>query len=115
MIEKKMSRSEILDEAKKCICGQRQQDYGEIEDNFSCIADLWTAFKGVKFTAREVAIMMTLLKVARMRKPGHIDSAIDAAGYCACAGQLESNEVDSINCKQYINANGEVYIITAEE
>ena len=93
-MEKFMNRADILDEAKKCVCGQRQEDYGEIEDNFSCIAQLWTAFKGVEFDARDVAIMMALLKTARMRKPGHLDSAIDAAGYFACAGQLESEMIN---------------------
>ena len=87
---KEMNRADILHKAEEYICGKRQEEYGEIEDNFTCIADLWSAYKGVKFDAREVAIMMALLKIARMRKPGHIDSAIDCAGYCACAGQLET-------------------------
>lgn len=30
-----MNRAEILAEAKKCVCGQREQDYGTPEDNFT--------------------------------------------------------------------------------
>lgn len=39
-----MNRSEILDEAKKCVCGQRQQDYGTPEDNFTTIGYMWSAY-----------------------------------------------------------------------
>lgn len=34
-----MKRDEILKEAEKCICGQREQDYGQPENNFADIAN----------------------------------------------------------------------------
>ena len=39
-----MTRADILKEAEKCVCGQRQQDYGSPEDNFTTIAYLWTVY-----------------------------------------------------------------------
>ena len=35
-----MTRPEILDTAKKCVCGDREQDYGSPENNFTVIANL---------------------------------------------------------------------------
>lgn len=30
-----MNRSETLDKAKACVCGQRENEYGSPEDNFA--------------------------------------------------------------------------------
>ena len=85
-------RQEILDKAKDCVCGQRQQDYGNPEDNFALIADLWTTYMNkadLYFTSKDVAMMMALLKVARIRTgKGTRDSYVDLAGYAACAGEI---------------------------
>ena len=39
-----MTRKEILAEAEKCVCSDRNMKYGEPEDNFSVIAKFWSAF-----------------------------------------------------------------------
>lgn len=83
-----MKREEILDEAKKCVCGHRQQDYGTPEDNFRNIALLWTAYKNCPFSTIDVAIMMSLMKIARIKAGGTDDSFVDLAGYAACAGEI---------------------------
>lgn len=84
-----MNRPEVLDTAKKCVCGQREQDYGSPENNFQIIADLWSAYYGQKFTALDVSMMMTLLKIARIRTgTATEDSFVDAAGYVACGGEI---------------------------
>ena len=90
-----MTRSEILDEAKKCVCGQREQDYGSPESNFQLIADLWNAYLELptgetqEITPKDVAMMMALLKIARIRNGGGTgDSFVDLAGYAACGGEL---------------------------
>lgn len=62
-----MNRSETLDKAKACVCGQRENEYGSPEDNFAAIAGFWSVYKGVEFTANDVAMMMALLKIARIR------------------------------------------------
>ena len=68
-------RAEILHEAEHCICGQREQDYGSPEDNFSIIAK------------------MCLLKIARIKNGGGTgDSFVDLCGYGACGGEIHDIE-----------------------
>lgn len=57
-----MKRAEILDAAKACVCGEREQDYGTPEDSFGLIGQLWTVYMGTLFTAKDVAMMLALLK-----------------------------------------------------
>ena len=75
-----MKRAEILDAAKACVCGEREQDYGTPEDSFGLIGQLWTVYMGTLFTAKDVAMMLAL------------DSFIDLAGYAACAGEIAGKE-----------------------
>lgn len=96
---KKMTREEILAAAKKCVCGDREQDYGSPERNFQTIANMWEdylAAKGhevVDIAPPDVAAMLALLKIARIAS-GHAkyDNWIDLAGYAACGGELEGAE-----------------------
>ncbi|MBR5285399.1 MAG: hypothetical protein IKU30_00730 [Clostridia bacterium] len=88
-----MTRKDVLDAAEKCVCGKREQDYGSPEDNFRTIAQLWSAYKGVDFTALDVAMMMALLKIARIRTgKGTADSFVDLAGYAACGGEIAGDK-----------------------
>ena len=90
-----MTRTEILDAAKACVCGQREEDYGTPEDNFGLIADLWGVYlrkKGCVSTyilPEDVAAMMALLKIARIATGSKkADSWVDLAGYAACGGEI---------------------------
>lgn len=84
-----MTRSEILQAAQRCVCGQRESDHGRPEENFSVIADLWSAYKGMEFSPLDVALMMALLKIARIRTgTATEDSFVDLAGYAACGGEI---------------------------
>lgn len=82
-------RKQILDEAEKNVNGQRTQDYGTPEDSFKTIASLWNAYLNLSsISAIDVAIMMNLLKVARVKAtPSHRDSWVDMAGYAACGAE----------------------------
>ena len=95
--EEPSSRSDILDLAKKCVCGKREQDYGTPESNFQLIADLWNQYLFKEPGAKEVfgigpmdvAMMMGLMKIARIRNGGGSgDSFVDLAGYAACGGEI---------------------------
>ena len=83
-----MKRAEVLEAARVCVCGEREQDYGTPEDSFSLIGKLWTAYTGVSFTPKDVAMMMALLKVARIKAGNKADSFVDLAGYAALAGEI---------------------------
>lgn len=91
-----MTRLETLEKAKACVCGQRKDDYGTPEDNFGVIADLWGCYLGCGVKAEDVAIMMILLKIARLctrrTKHGTADSWIDVAGYAACGCEISTQK-----------------------
>ena len=89
------ARAEILHKAEEQICGHREQDYGSPENNFAFIAKLWTDWLDFPVTAFDVAMMMCLLKIARIRQGGGSgDSFVDLCGYGACAGEIRRNERD---------------------
>ena len=87
------TRKTILDAATTCVCKERNDQYGEPEDCFQDIANLWAAYKGVDFDPFDVAMMMSLLKVARAKaNPQHTDNYIDLCGYGSIAGELANKE-----------------------
>jgi hypothetical protein len=85
------TRKSILAEAEKCVCTDREQQYGAIENNFALIARLWREYLDTDkpITAHDVAMMMALLKIARIATGTFKeDSYVDLAGYAACAGEI---------------------------
>lgn len=92
-----MSREDILIEAKKIVCNDRNQQYGEPEDNFEVIAKLWTAYFGRvpvvrDISSKDVAMAMVLFKIGRAMtcQEEKTDTYIDICGYAACAGQIST-------------------------
>lgn len=47
-----MTRKEILEAAEKCVCGDREQDYGSPEKSFMAIGKLWEIYFLEKFQQR---------------------------------------------------------------
>lgn len=99
-----MKRAEVLEAARVCVCGEREQDYGTPENNFATIGYFWgvylnaahpeytKAFPYNGITAKDVAAMMALLRVARIATGSSADSFVDLAGYAACAGEIVTAE-----------------------
>ena len=96
-----MKRAEILEAARVCVCGEREQDYGTPENNFETIGLLWGVYLRAAhpelarvmavnhITAKDVAAMMVLLKIARLKRNAkHADSWVDIAGYAALGGEM---------------------------
>lgn len=77
---------DLLNEAKQIIIGERQDAYGAPEDSFALIGALWSAYLNRAISSREVADMMILFKVARLKgqKPTR-DTYRDVAGYAGIA------------------------------
>lgn len=89
------TRKRVLSEAERCVCGKREQDYGEPEDSFQKIGTFWTAYLNyaVKIDAKDVAAMMALLKIARISEnPQHMDNWVDGCGYFSCGGEIAGRE-----------------------
>ena len=97
-----MERRDILENAIGCVCGDREQDYGTPEDNFTRIARLWEVYlhdkvipfgNGISIEPADVGVMMALFKIGRIMGGSYkADSYVDACGYLACAGEIEGNE-----------------------
>lgn len=97
-----MKRSEILEAARRCVCGEREQDYGTPENNFETIGLLWGVYLRAAhpeirlpingITAKDAGAMMALLKVARIATGSSPDSFVDLAGYAACAGEIATEK-----------------------
>lgn len=88
-----MTKPSILARAQEIVDGPRRKSYGHPLPNHQAIANLWNAFlknkaqfyPGEPLTAQDAALMMTLLKLARLQfEPGHEDSLLDGIGYLAC-------------------------------
>jgi len=88
-----MNRSEILDTAKQAVNVDRAATHGDAESNFGLIAAYWSAHLDLPVSASDVAVMMTLLKLARIKgNAAHADNWIDLAGYAACGGEIATGE-----------------------
>lgn len=82
-------RSTVLNEANKIVNGARNKQYGSPEDNFQNIADLWNGYLGTNIKPVDVANLMALMKIARLKySPDHRDSWVDLAGYAACGAEI---------------------------
>jgi hypothetical protein len=80
---------DILEEARDLIHKDRAADYGEAKASFTRIAQLWSAYKGVEITPKDVASMMILLKMSRSVTSKKRDNWIDTIGYAALGSELE--------------------------
>lgn len=92
-----MTRKEILAKAEQCVNGDRENDYGSPENNFGTIAALWTIYLGKVITPVDVAMLMSLLKISRIKNGGGSgDSFVDLAGYAACGGELAMSMMEKV-------------------
>ena len=79
----------ITDEAQAIVNGERRQDYGDMAESFERIAGFWSAYLGKHVDSLDVAKMMILLKVSRLKhNPLHYDSLRDIIGYAICCDNL---------------------------
>lgn len=88
-----MNRRDILIDAATLITGDRQDDYGDAQESFNRIAQMWSAYLGCTVVSTDVANMMVLLKVCRtVSSPEKLDSYVDMAGYAALAGEMATDK-----------------------
>ena len=80
----------VLEEAQTIIYGDREKTYGHPAKNLKTIANMWNAYMNnmddgnFNVTAKDVAAMMMLVKVARFANdPTHRDNLVDVCGYAA--------------------------------
>ena len=91
-----MTKEEILALAKEMISKDRNETHGDAFKNHAEIAEFWNIFLDGKLrpmaniTAKDVAIMMILLKISRTNQGEkfNLDNFVDMAGYSAIAGEI---------------------------
>lgn len=100
-----MTREEVLEAAISI--GEnddRKTKYGTPERSFGKIRDLWNAYihnysgatENIELTEMDVAVMMALMKIARISTGvQQDDSFVDAVNYLALAAEMAKNEVES--------------------
>lgn len=91
-------RADILRQAERIICRDRQDTHGKPENTFALIATYWSAYLSQECSAEveladaDVAVLMVLFKIARLQmNPFHQDNIVDGIGYMALAGELIDN------------------------
>lgn len=82
-------RRSVLTDAIAVVTGAREETYGGPEQSFGTIADLWSVYLGRAVAPHDVAALLALLKLARIKHSGgqHRDSWVDLAGYAACGAE----------------------------
>jgi len=85
-----MKAAETLHVAADIIGGDRAQTHGDLAKNMKMISGLWSTYLGYPVCPRDTAIMMALLKAARLKTGSASDDHfIDMAGYAAIAGEVK--------------------------
>jgi len=85
--------AELLHDTADLIDGEKAKAYGEPEESFKTIADLWTTYLHHPISKTDVAILMILLKVARNgRGRFKQDNFVDICGYSALAGSENDSD-----------------------
>ena len=96
-----MSREAVLALAHAAVMS-RGDAYGYVGSSFRHISELWSWWLEDKYVGtgkgnydltpldpKDVAVMMALVKIARLKSDiHHTDSIVDLAGYAACLGEL---------------------------
>jgi hypothetical protein len=90
-----VNRDQCLEQAQQLINGDRKNDYGDAYLNHQRIADLWTTYLSqsadIELSPTDVAVMMMLLKIARVMNQHKDDSYVDICGYAALAAEMSQN------------------------
>ena len=95
-VKRSLTKVDVLQKAKDLITGDRNDTHGDAFNNHAEIAEFWNIFLDSKLqpmasiTAKDVAIMMILLKISRSNqgKKFNLDNFVDMAGYSAIAGEI---------------------------
>ena len=96
----KYTRGEILDTAKQYVNKDRASEHGDMESNLTTIANLWSVYLDTLVKPHDVGVMMTMLKIARIKSnPKNADNWMDACGYMACGGELSADKPDTPEIK----------------
>jgi hypothetical protein len=76
-----MTDPTIAVDALRLVDEDRQEKYGNYDENLSRIAEMWSGFLGTDISAMDVALMMVLVKISRSKAGYARDNAVDGVAY----------------------------------
>ena len=79
---------DILLEAHALINGERQEAYGSPAESFGRVAAMWSVYLDSSVSAKDVCLMMAMLKLCREMNAHTHDNLLDAAGYLGLAADM---------------------------
>lgn len=110
------ARTRILEQAIEYTSVDRNSSYGEPEDNFQAIADLWNPWLRKRFDVlfdlqpHDVAWLMILMKAARAAHDPFVrDNYVDTAGYAACGGECAERLQGNLEDMEIFPLRGDEY------
>lgn len=87
-------RREALAEVENCVCRDRNNTYGDAEDEFGRVATVWSTLFKTELKPEDVALALAALKIVRASSNrGHRDNWIDMAGYAVCGAGIMAAKV----------------------
>lgn len=107
-----MKAKDILNTAASLVSGDRSEKHGDMGASFDGIAKWWQTYLDTRgpgpLDAEDIATMMLLLKVSRMRVGVYNpDDYVDAAGYAGCAGEVRAHRERTPTFEPYHGNDGE--------
>lgn len=96
-------RSHVLIEAESLVNGDRDDEYGDPNDDFHKTAVMWDVYLKSVYKHRDhllphdVAALMSMLKLSRIAwAPERRDNWVDLAGYAACGWDCASSAIEPV-------------------
>jgi hypothetical protein len=82
-------RDDVIQEAQSHISGDRAAAYGDINEDFGRIAQMWSAIFGFEVPVEKVALAMVAVKMSRLSQNlDHRDSWVDIVGYAGLGAEV---------------------------
>ena len=84
-----MCAADVCRRAADLVGGERRRQHGQPRLAHTRIAAFWSAYLDHPISAHDVAILMILLKVGRIKNGSiNLDNYVDVAGYAGVAAEL---------------------------
>lgn len=85
----------ILEQANALIEGDRQDDYGDVKEDWARTCVCYEMLTGKEMSIQDAMTFMVCVKLSRERNKHKADNIVDAIGYLALRGGMFDEEKDA--------------------